>query len=109
LAETGRPVFADSEGELRYGAGDRERLADDVGIAKQPVPQATALAIRAQRASRFAFVASSAAAVANAVAALWHPWQIAIAIVFAGSAVVWHRVNRYQRAASTTAAKGPAK
>ena len=32
--QTGRSVFADTEGELRYVDGDREPLADDVGVPR---------------------------------------------------------------------------
>jgi hypothetical protein len=98
--QTGRPVFADSDGEMRYADGDREPLADDVGVVMQPIPRATALAVRAHHASRFAFVMSVVAVGANAVMAFWHPWQLAVAGVFGFSAVVWHRVNQHQRAMS---------
>ena len=99
--QTGRPVFADTDGELRYADGTREQLPTDVGLAKQPVPRATALAVRAERASHLAFVASVVAAIANAISALlWQPWQLVAVVVFVGSAVVWRRVNRHQRAAS---------
>lgn len=96
--QTGRPVLADTDGVLRYANDDREPLPEDVGIAKQPIPRAIALAVRAERASRFAFVGSIVAAVGNAVAAIWQPWLLASAVVFVGSAVVWRYINRYQRA-----------
>lgn len=32
--QTGRSVFADTEGELRYVDGDREPLADDVEVPR---------------------------------------------------------------------------
>lgn len=96
--QTGRPIFADSEGELRYADGDQAPVAEDVGVAKQPVPRAIALLVRAERASRFAFVASVGCAIASTVAAFWQPWQLACAAVLAGSAVVWRRVNQRQRA-----------
>ncbi|HSX23373.1 MAG TPA: hypothetical protein VLE97_11420 [Gaiellaceae bacterium] len=38
--QTGRPVFADTDGELRYVDGDREPLADDVGMPKTALPSA---------------------------------------------------------------------
>lgn len=38
--QTGRRVFADSDGVLRYADGDREPLADDVGLSKEPLPLA---------------------------------------------------------------------
>ena len=103
--QTGRPVFADTDGELRYADGTGEQLPTDVGAAKQPNPRATALAVRVVRASHWAFVASIIAAIANTVSAYWHPWQLAVAVVCVGSAVVWRRVNRHQRAASRGAAR----
>lgn len=39
--QTGRPVFAGSDGELRYADGDHEALADDVGVPKAPIPKVT--------------------------------------------------------------------
>lgn len=39
--QTGRPVLADSDGELSYADGDRTRLADDVGVPKTALPKAT--------------------------------------------------------------------
>ena len=101
--QTGRPVFADNAGELRYVDGSGEQVPEEIGQASgrvvrvAEVPRATALAVRAQRASHWAFVMSVVAATANAVAAVWNPWQIVAVVGFAGSAVVWHRVNRYQR------------
>jgi hypothetical protein len=38
--QTGRPVFADTDGAMRYADGDHEVLADDVGVAKTPLPVA---------------------------------------------------------------------
>ena len=38
--QTGRPVFADNEGELRYVDGAKESLADDAGMPKTPLPPA---------------------------------------------------------------------
>ena len=98
--QTGRPVFADTDGELRYADGTGEQLPTDIGVEQQPVPRATALAVRAERASHHAFIASVVAAIANGIAAFWHPWQLTCAVVFVGSAVVFHRVNQRQRAAS---------
>ena len=98
--QTGRPVFADTDGELRYADQARERLPADVGVSKHLVPRATALAVRAERASHLAFVTSVAAAIANAVSGLlWYPWQLVCAAVFVGSAVVFRRVNQQQRVA----------
>lgn len=39
--QTGRTVFADTDGELRYADGDRAPLTADVGVPKQPIPRAT--------------------------------------------------------------------
>jgi hypothetical protein len=98
--QTGRPVFAGSDGALHYADGDHEQLAADVGVTKEPIPQATALAIRARRVSRWAFVTSSIAAAANVGVGFWHPWQFGVAAVCGFSAAVWYRVNQRQRAAS---------
>lgn len=38
--QTGRPVFADTDGELRYADGACEPLADDVGVPQAPLPDA---------------------------------------------------------------------
>lgn len=38
--QTGRPVFADSDGELRYADGIDEPVAADVGLSKKDLPQA---------------------------------------------------------------------
>jgi len=97
--QTGRPVFADTDGELRYVDGIGEQVPADVGVTKQPVPRATVLVIRAERASHWAFVTSIIAAIANTISAFWHPWQLGVAVVAAGSAVLWRRVNQRQRTA----------
>lgn len=39
--QTGRPVFANTEGELRYADGDCEPVGDEVGVPKAPLPDAT--------------------------------------------------------------------
>jgi hypothetical protein len=44
--QTGRPVFGDSDGVLRYDDGDREPLADDVGVPKAALPAVTAVATK---------------------------------------------------------------
>ena len=106
--QTGRPVFGDSEGVLRYVDGDHETVPPDIGVAKQPVPQATAiakppipqatLAVQAERASHWAFVTSIVAASISAISGLiWHPWHLAISAGLVGCAVVWRRLNRHQR------------
>ncbi len=40
--QTGRSVFGDSEGVLRYADGEQEALADDVGVPQTALPTATA-------------------------------------------------------------------
>lgn len=97
--QTGRPVFADSEGEMRYVDGNGERLPDEVGVTKAPIPKATAaVARRAARASYLTYIASVVAAIGNAYAGLWHPWQFVAAGAFVVSAFLWRRVNQRQRA-----------
>lgn len=99
--QTGRPVFADTDGVLRYTDGAKETVPTDVGVGEPPVRQATALAVRAERASHVAFITSAVAAIANAISGvLWHPWQLVWAVVFVGGAVVFRRLNQQQRAAS---------
>ena len=39
--QTGRSVWADSDGELRYADGDQEPLAADVGMPKDSIPGAS--------------------------------------------------------------------
>jgi hypothetical protein len=38
--QTGRPVFANTEGELRYADGDCEPVADEVGESATAIPEA---------------------------------------------------------------------
>lgn len=38
--QTGRPVFANTDGELRYADEGREPLADEDGVPRGPVPAA---------------------------------------------------------------------
>ena len=40
--QTGRPVFADSDGEMHYADGAKEPLADEVGVPQTPLPGAQA-------------------------------------------------------------------
>lgn len=91
--KTGRPVFADTDGELRYVDGKGEPLA---GVAQKPTAASTYA--RALRASRAACISSALVAVANGVVGLWRPWYFVLAAAMAGSAVVWSRVHRSQRA-----------
>lgn len=96
--QTGRPVFADTDGEMRYVDGDREELPDDVGVARAPLPRATPTIYgRAMRASRFAYVGSIVAGVTNAVVGFWHPLYYAFAVAALLSALVWRRVHHSQR------------
>lgn len=39
--QSGRPVFGDTDGELRYADGDHETLPDDIGVPQAPIPCAT--------------------------------------------------------------------
>jgi len=39
--QTGRPVFADTNGKMRYADGAGEPLADEVGVPQTPLPGAT--------------------------------------------------------------------
>jgi hypothetical protein len=91
--QTGRAVFADTDGELRYADGNREPLADDIGVVEAP---AVASLASAERWSRRAFVWSIVAAIANTGMAYWHLWQLALACVCLFSAFGWYRVNRTQ-------------
>ena len=38
--QTGRSVFADTDGVLRYADGDHEALADETGVPQTPLPDA---------------------------------------------------------------------
>jgi hypothetical protein len=38
--QTGRPVFANTGGELRYADGDCEPIADEIGLPKGVIPEA---------------------------------------------------------------------
>jgi hypothetical protein len=95
--QTGRPVFADADGVMRYADGDREPLADEVGVAQEP-QATTRIYTPAMRASRAAFIASIVAAIANVIAGLWHPWYFVAAAGMTYSAVVWRSIHRGQRA-----------
>lgn len=98
--QTGRTVFADTDGKLHFADGNQEAAPADVGLARKPIPQALRLATRAERASRFAFGMSLVAAIANGIAAIWNPWQLVLAVVFGGCAFIWRKVNRLQRLAN---------
>ena len=96
--QTGRPVFADSEGTLRYTDGAKEEVPLDVGTdVSVAVDHGTGALPRAARWSRRAYVFSLVAAVANGISVVWHPWQIAAVAVCLGSAILWRRVHRGQR------------
>lgn len=93
---TGRPVFADTDGELRFVDGGGEKLSDEVGVPKSPVPSACVQMRRAARASLWAARMSIVAAVTNAVLGYWRPWYFAAAIGCVVSAAIWFRVRRGQ-------------
>lgn len=40
--QTGRPVFGDSDGVMRYADGAQEPIGDDVGVPRGDLPRATA-------------------------------------------------------------------
>lgn len=101
--QTGRPVFADSDGELKYADGSREQVPVDVGIAKKPLPRVTVLAVRNERASHWAFVTSIIAVLASTVWSLWDQWRLIFVAAFIGCAFTWRRVNQRQRAVSRAA------
>ena len=60
--QTGRTVFADTDGELRFADGNQEAVPADVGLVAQPLPSVRALSSRAERSSRLACVMSALAA-----------------------------------------------
>jgi hypothetical protein len=93
--QTGRPVFADSEGELRFVDGDGEPVPDDLG---EPVvvPRAQAALRKAARASHWAAVTAGFAAACNAVLGYWRSWHFIAAILLAGTALFWLYVRRSQ-------------
>jgi hypothetical protein len=95
--QTGRPVFADTDGEVRYVDGDREKLPEDVGVPKAPVSRAAVELRRASRASLWAARTSIIAAIGNAIVGYWRPWEFAVAGVCVISTVLWMRVHRGQR------------
>ena len=98
--QTGRPVFADTDGELRYVDDDRKALSDDVGIPRRPVPRVAVLIAKASRASYWAMVSSAVAAILNTVLGIWREslWYLGAGIVTAISTALWYRVRRSQLA-----------
>ena len=94
--QTGRPVFADSDGEMRYVDGDGEQLTDDVGVPMEKLPRAAAALRRAARASYWAAVTAAVAAIGNAIVGIWRSWNLVAAIVLALTSVLWFRVRRRQ-------------
>lgn len=99
--QTGRPVFADSEGELHYADGDQEPVAADLGVSKQPVLQATSVGAtgratdRIARAAHRAFVAQAAAALVSAGCGFfYHPLMFVCAAAFGWSAMGFRRFSR---------------
>ena len=106
--QTGRPVFADTDGEMRYGDGAGERLADEVGVPRAPVPEAVVQMARAARASHRAAIASDIAVIINLLAGVW--LDSAFFYVAAGvasiSAVIWYWLRRSQLAKLRTSLRG---
>ena len=98
--QTGRPVFADTDGELRYDDGDRELLDAEVGVPRAPVPKAVVQLARAARASHQAAIASDIAVIVNVLAGVWFGSTLfyAAAGVASISAVIWYRLRRHQLA-----------
>ena len=96
--QTGRPVFADTDGEMRYADGAGEPLADEVGVPAAPVPMATAQIARAARASYWAGVTSAVSAIFCTIAGVWLGSTLfyASAGVAVFSFVTWRRVRRLQ-------------
>jgi hypothetical protein len=102
--KTGRPVFADTDGMLRYTDGAKESV-DTEGVDPS-VPRATD-AVRTARASSrmlvmsivgaIACVLSIVGAIVCAIWAIWNPWQIVAAGIFTASAVIWRRIHRDHR------------
>ena len=95
--QTGRPIFADSDGKMHFADGDREAVPATLGDEVVRHPQLS-IYTKAMRASRAAFVASIVAAGINVVAGFWHPWCFAVAPVWLLSSLGWHRFHRRQRA-----------
>lgn len=40
--QSGRPVFADSDGELRYVDGEADPIPDEIGVTQEALPKANA-------------------------------------------------------------------
>lgn len=95
--QTGRPVFADTDGEMRYADGDREPL-DAYGKSGTLAPESRLPYTRAMHATRAAFVSSIGASALNVIAGIWHPWCFVSAAMMLSSALIWRHVHRGQRA-----------
>lgn len=94
--QSGRPVFADSEGELRYVDGAGEAVPDEVGVSTHGMPRAKLAFRRAARASYWAAATSGVAAIGNAVLGFWRSWHFVAAIVLALTTVLWLHIRRRQ-------------
>ena len=93
--QTGRPVFADSDGEMRYIDGDGESLPE-AGVPMEKLPRASLALRRAARASYWAAVTAAVASFGNAILGIWRSWHLVAAIVLALTSVLWFRVRRRQ-------------
>jgi len=95
--QSGRPVFADSDGQRRYVDGEGEALpADEAAIPMEKLPRATLALRKAARASYWAAVTAAVAAAGNAVLGIWRSWHLIAAIVLALTSVLWFHVRRKQ-------------
>jgi hypothetical protein len=96
--QTGRPVFADSEGELRFVDGDGEPVSvpDEAGVPVEKLPRAKVALRKAARASYWAAVTAGFAAACNAGLGYWRSWHFIAAILLAGTALFWLYVRRSQ-------------
>ena len=94
--QTGRPVFADSDGEMRYVDGDGEPLPAEVGVPMEKLPRAALALRRAARASYWAAVTAAVASIGNAILGVWRSWHFVAAIILALTSVLWFRVRRRQ-------------
>jgi len=94
--QSGRPVFADSEGQFRYIDGEGEPLAN--GVPMEKLPRAKLALRKAARASYWAAVTAIVAAIGNGILGFWRPWNFVAAVVLLISAGFWFRVRRRQLA-----------
>lgn len=107
---TGRPVFADTDGTLRFADGDREPVPAHVStvtahvFSSAPRPSKPSIYAKALRATRFAMGISIVMALCEGIAAFLCPreyarrsWDLAAAVLLLCAAVAWRRILRKQR------------